>query len=81
MTPKEKCDRLFFDMASNQVWYKNDKSTDDQKLRAKKCVIVAVDEILKIGSLIHYIDHDPDWMEDICSVNYWSDVKKEIEKL
>lgn len=39
--------------------------------QAKKCALVAVDEILKIGSVI--VDYN--------TYDYWQEVKQEIERL
>ena len=39
--------------------------------RGKKCALIAVDEILKVTSESYDIDH----------INWWKEVKQEIEKL
>jgi oligoribonuclease NrnB/cAMP/cGMP phosphodiesterase (DHH superfamily) len=44
---------------------------------AKKCALIAVDEILKVYELL---DEDADIMFKT-ELNYWQEVKKEIEKL
>ena len=61
MTPKEKAEELYFKMYDVYGY-------DDYRLRAIKCALITVDEILKI---IHTN------MED----KYWEEVKQEIEKL
>jgi hypothetical protein len=61
MTPKEKAEELYFKMYDVYGY-------DDYRLRAIKCALITVDEILKI---IHTN------MED----KYWQEVKQEIEKL
>jgi 4-alpha-glucanotransferase len=46
-----------------------------KKINAKKCALVAVDELIKI----HYLlttTHDTS-----PSINYWKEVKQELEKL
>jgi hypothetical protein len=60
MTPKEKAEELINEMFDfTEVTY----------IDAKKCAIIAVDEILEIF-------HSP-----IPNYNYWQEVKQEIEKL
>jgi hypothetical protein len=61
MTPKEKAEELYFKMYDVYGY-------DDYRLRAIKCALITVDEILKI---IHTN------MED----KYWQEVKREIENL
>jgi hypothetical protein len=60
MTPKEKAQKLFdkyFEVTNN--YYK-----------AKKCALIAVDEILSVI-----------WINLDDEVDYWAEVKQEIEKL
>ena len=64
MTPKEKADQLV------NVYYNSIMSflTNNMKLEnAKKCALIAVDEIAK----------ETDWRE----YDYWQEVKQEIENL
>jgi hypothetical protein len=65
MTPKEKAQELF-DKILNEI----DKTCDDY-FTAKQCALIAVDEILKIcvDSL------------GLTELDYWQDVKQEIEAL
>lgn len=83
MTPKEKAKELFkkhlLQVGTN---CEHDSYCDNEKcqyeksticcvdlFKSKKCALISVDEILTmlVGSP--------------CTINYWSDVKKEIEKL
>ena len=65
MTPKEKAQKLF------------DKfiQTNGNSFFAKECALIAVDEILL------YLKNSDDVMTSIKAVDYWQEVKKEIEKL
>jgi hypothetical protein len=68
MTPKEKAKELYFKMYDVYGY-------DDYHLRAKKCALISVDEIL---------DDDMYGMEEEHfekRINYWEEVKKEIELL
>jgi hypothetical protein len=64
MTPKEKAKQLTY---SFYRIIPLDKMTIDYNL-AKKCALIAVDEIL---GFLSYQSH----------IKYWQEVKKEIEKL
>ena len=81
MTPKEKAFSLYFKFIRDVI-------ADDQK--AKQCAIIALDEIIK--SEPRY-PNDVDW-DDVGAthqyyyeaqheeaLNYWQQVKQEIEKL
>ena len=81
MTPKEKAFSLYFKFIRDVI-------ADDQK--AKQCAIIALDEIIK--SEPRY-PNDVDW-DDVGAthqyyyeaqheeaLNYWKQVKEEIEKL
>ena len=79
MTPKEKAAAMIlkytiileYDFVSDLKWYPpNDKYRNNRiKKDAKRCALAAVDEILDmlIGSM--------------ATIDYWQEVKKEIEKL
>ena len=77
MTPKEKAQELINKFikptikwnAINGVDYYNDINT------AKKCALIAVDEILKA------VDNPDETYLMKHSVNYWTEVKQEIEAL
>ena len=65
MTPKEKAEELLYKFMAKRISWK----------QSKLCALVAVDELIKI----HYLlttTHDTS-----PSINYWKDVKQELEKL
>jgi hypothetical protein len=72
MTPKQKANELFF------KYYEIIKRTLslDHVIISKKCAIIAVDEILSL-SKISSLRRDDVYME----LEYWIEVKQEIEKL
>jgi hypothetical protein len=68
MTPKDKAENLL-----NKYWKSCYDKHDFAKLNkedAKQCALIAVDEIIKDKKMFNQI-----------SVEYWEDVKQEIEKL
>lgn len=70
MTPKEKAEELFNKMYNNPYV---------QDFEAKRCALVAVDEIL-----FQYTTLNSDlvnWLYKGEKVVYWQEVRKEIEKL
>jgi len=70
MTPKEKAKELFDKMFEPNNHYMN-KNIEIDKIIAKQCALIAVDEILKIT-----------WVDKFLTVEeYWEEVKQEIEKL
>jgi hypothetical protein len=74
MTPKEKAEELF-DRMHKEIY---NKDMYNDLYRAKQCAIVAVDEIIQgyeFDSL--EINHK----RIIDSINFWDEVKKEIEKV
>ena len=70
MTPKQKANELFF------KYYEIIERTLslDHVIIAKKCAIIAVDEILSMGIM----SDSGDWE---MAKSYWEEVKQEIEKL
>ena len=71
MTPKEKADELIDKMY--YIGRYDDKEDYNPAMaweRAKQCAIIAVDEIINL------LSHDINLL-----VNYWFEVKQEIEKL
>jgi len=71
MTPKEKAMHIFNKMCN---------SVDELlPLDVKECAIIAVDEIIELYEF-HAIS-DPDNKRVIDTLNYFDEVKKEIEKL
>mgnify|MGYP003335220931 CR=1 FL=1 len=73
MTPKEKADQLF-DKCLLKTIYKLEGKT--WRLVAKQCALIAVDEILDIPKIASF-RRDEVYME----LEYWHEVKQEIEKL
>ncbi len=72
MTPKEKANELVDKFRNEITSFLGDNM---KKINAKKCALVAVDELIKI----HYLlttTHDTS-----PSINYWKEVKKEIQNL
>jgi hypothetical protein len=74
MTPKEKADELF-DKYYSVKWHNGKKVCSMSKQAAKDCALIAVDEIINTHLLSE---------KDIFGthpVDYWNEVKQEIEKL
>ena len=72
MTPKEKAQELVDKFRNEILSFLNDRIKDQN---AKRCALVAVDELIKI----HYLlttTHDTS-----PSINYWKEVKQELDKL
>ena len=70
MTPKEKANQLV-----DNYWLMDKINPSLSKEQAKQCALIAVDELIKI----HYFlttTHDTS-----PSINYWKEVKKEIQNL
>jgi hypothetical protein len=75
MTPKEKADELYDKMYGKTPVRDLIIQIEEDKQYAKQCALVAVDELIKI----HYLlttTHDTS-----PSINYWKEVKQELEKL
>jgi hypothetical protein len=65
MTPKEKAEELVYKFMDTRIPWK----------QSKLCALVAVDELIKIHYLLTTTnDTSP-------SINYWKDVKQELENL
>jgi hypothetical protein len=72
MTPKEKAQELVDKFRSEILSFLGDRIKDQN---AKRCALIAVDELIKI----HYLlttTHDTS-----PSINYWKEVKQELDKL
>ena len=69
MTPKEKADYLLHKMYVVDAYDDYDDVSMEYRY-AKRCALIAVDEII---DLVKHIDVD--------SEDYWNEVKQEIEKL
>jgi hypothetical protein len=71
-TPKEKATELVKKFYPIVQWK---LGQEDCLIRAKKCALIAVDEI------INYLTTSLDVQTSLIAVNYWQEVKQEIEKL
>jgi hypothetical protein len=70
MTQKEKAQEIYNKLVVHIQRY--DEYVDDRsKFKTIQCALIAVDEIMKITSESYDIDH----------INWWKEVKQEIEKL
>jgi hypothetical protein len=78
MTPKEKAEE-FVNKFYGYILYENESVYSEKmlrifKIKAKNCALIAVDEILAV----FYDDIREMWLDEL---NYWHQVKKEIEAL
>jgi hypothetical protein len=72
MTPKEKAQELVDKFRNEITSFLGDNM---KKINAKKCALIAVDELIKIHYLLtNTNDTSP-------SINYWKEVKQEIQNL
>jgi len=70
MTPQQRAQRIYNKLVVHIQRY--DEYVDERsKFNTIQCALIAVDEILKVTSESYDIDH----------INWWKEVKKEIEKL
>jgi len=82
MTPKEKAIELvdkFYQTTPNEYFVNEPigiKGRYKSWEQAKRCALIAVDEIIKTGPLKMI-----DWGEIISDKPFWIEVKQEIEKL
>jgi hypothetical protein len=72
MTPKEKAEELFNKFRNEITSFLGDNM---KKINAKKCALIAVDELIKIHYLLTTTQ------ETSPSISYWKEVKKEIQNL
>ena len=75
MTPKEKAQKLVYDLY-NKV---NDRETLNSMYKSKQCALIAVYEILKSNP--HSDPLSTDLGISLSLYDYWQEVKQEIEKL
>jgi len=70
MTPQQKAQEIYNKLVVHIQRY--DEYVDDRsKFKTIQCALILVDEILKITSESYDIDH----------INWWKEVKQEIENL
>jgi len=67
MTPKEKAEELVEKMLGDNNHYLN-KNIEIDKLIAKQCALICVEEILKT------------FLEDDLTKSYWEEVKQELNQ-
>lgn len=77
MTPKEKANELWKKMLGDNNHYLN-KNIEIDKIIAKKCALVCVDECIK--EYCHESKHKEPLAQDRW-IDYWQEVKKEISLL
>jgi hypothetical protein len=77
MTPKEKAKELFERFRSEIISFLSDNMKDEN---AKRCALIAVDEILKIIPQNEYMEDRGEFNENR-ELIYWKEVKQEIENL
>lgn len=74
MTPQEKAGELF-----NKMKYSNTNTSILSHGEAKRCALIAVDEIIKNGGTHYIIEYKPNSYTN--QVWFWQEVKEELEKL
>ena len=77
MTPKEKAEELYF------KYYKNLNIFSYKRIKAKRCALIAVDEILDNAGMIWSGIYTETGMTAKGEIRkkYWQEVKQEIDKL
>jgi hypothetical protein len=70
MTAVEKAEELVYKMYDEMFYYKDGYSSGDAIGAAKKCALIAVDEVLKLHKKL-----------PLETLEYYAEVKHEIEKL
>jgi hypothetical protein len=78
MIPKEKAKELVDKYSTYVVMWAGGIETSKQNV--KQCALIAVDEILKI-SCLKPLDYKDYFNNNSEFINYWIEVKQEIEKL
>jgi hypothetical protein len=77
MTPKEKAKEL---VGRFYVWTsRNTTKVNIAHYDAKQCALICVDEIISKGGTKNVIQYEPNCFTN--GVEYWQEVKQEIEKL
>ena len=75
MTPKEKAQELVDKMYGKTPVRDLIAQIEEDKQYAKQCAMIAVDELIKIHYLLTITNHTSP------SINYWKEVKQEIQNL
>jgi predicted proteasome-type protease len=81
MTPKEKAIKLCQDMAYTSMKTDFNEGYTLPLEIAKKCALIAVDETLKIGTMINDLPLSETKIIMEAYPKFWKEVKTEIEKL
>jgi hypothetical protein len=82
MTPKEKAKELcnkFLRTYKVSLFPPFTMASDE----AKQCALIAVDEIIQTAPKLDKRNYKNNcsWVESLCNIDYWQEVKSEIEKL
>jgi hypothetical protein len=81
MTPKEKAQELvdkFYQTTPNEAWVNEPLGISEEYKawkQAKQCALIAVDEIIKALPPFSY------GLEFVAKIDFWTNVKQEIENL
>jgi hypothetical protein len=76
MTPQEKARELFTKFIEHtKEWDELDGYVDDE-YRAKECALIAVDEVIECCKQYDELNETY-----VTQIDYWTEVKQEIEKL
>ena len=79
MTAVEKAHELVYKMYDEMFYYKDGYSSSDAIGAAKKCALIAVDEVIEQWQYIHsYIANGMGELSP--NLRYWEEVKQEIPK-
>jgi hypothetical protein len=73
MTPKEKAIQLVNKYLCVDDYYKRDSGCRISQYEAKQCALIAVDEVIEAL-------HEHYWQNRLI-IDYWKEVKHELEKL
>lgn len=76
MTPKEKANELVDKFKKNTRAFNETTGWGDYLFDAKECALIAVDQIILANPHSNPLNTDP-----ISTMDYWVEVKQEIEKL
>ena len=75
MTPKEKALELYWKYYNRIEHTLSEEYSEHENFLCKECALIAVDEILRLNVFDYY---ESDWSN---TIEYWQEVKEEIEEL
>jgi hypothetical protein len=75
MNEKEKANELANKFVSKSVFDMTDEELKIERIRAKQCALIAVDEI------IEFLTQASEYLAFPEQIKYWQEVRKEIEAL